>query len=133
MPRVAHLIAESETAFAQQIRSGRHQLTADEPRANGGADTGPSPYALLLASLGACTSITLRMYAARKGFELGKISVELDFIKDETGRIERESSHRPQRRDRQHEKLVESAEKTPVTLTLKRGTEIATRIHSESV
>src|SRR5205823_14722 len=83
MARIAHLIAESGAGYAQKMRAGRHELTADEPRTNGGTDTGPSPYSILLASLGACTSITLRMYAQRKGWELGNVRVELDFHKEE--------------------------------------------------
>jgi uncharacterized OsmC-like protein len=64
-------------SLKQKIRTGRHHLVADEPVAAGGGDAGPDPYALLLASLGACTSITLRMYAARKQLLLGAVRVRL--------------------------------------------------------
>src|SRR5881394_3555864 len=80
--RIAHVVATSTARYAQEIRSGRHQLTSDEPKSNGGADTGPAPYALLLAALGSCTSITLRMYADRKGWELGTVAVDLDFSRE---------------------------------------------------
>ncbi len=56
--------------FQQEIISGPHRLTADEPVSAGGLDTGPGPYDLLLAALGACTSMTLRLYADRKKLPL---------------------------------------------------------------
>jgi putative redox protein len=134
MPRIAHVVAESEAGYAQTIRSGRHQLAADEPKAGGGTDTGPNPYGLLLASLGACTSITLRMYAQRKGWELGTIRVELDHERDgEVERIAREIRFSAPLSEEQRGKLLEVAEKTPVTKTIRRGTEIATTLHSGSV
>src|SRR5260221_4388585 len=76
---MAHVTVTSEFKLAQQIVSGHHRLTADEPTARGGSDSGASPYELLLARLGACTSITLRLYAGRKGWELGKITVGLRY------------------------------------------------------
>ena len=60
----------SAAAFAQEITVGPHRLAADEPMSVGGTDTGPNPYDPLLAALGACTSMTLAMYARRKGWPL---------------------------------------------------------------
>lgn len=63
--------------FQQEIRTGKHRLVADEPASNGGFDTGPDPYGYLLSALGACTSMTLRMYAERKKIPLARTTVEL--------------------------------------------------------
>jgi putative redox protein len=69
----------------------RHELIADEHRDLGGTETGPAPYDSLLAGLGACTSITLRMYAKHKRWDLGEIRVSPNFTKDgEQGHIDRE-------------------------------------------
>jgi putative redox protein len=67
----------STAGLRQKIVAGRHALVADEPVAAGGEDAGPDPYSLLLAALGACTAMTLRLYAARKGWPLDGVSVEL--------------------------------------------------------
>ncbi len=64
--------------FQQEITAGRHRLLADEPVEAGGLDSGPNPYGLLLAGLGACTSMTLRLYAERKGLPLQRVAVRLE-------------------------------------------------------
>lgn len=74
------VVTVSETGdgkFQQRVVAGRHYLTADEPESVGGTDTGPSPYDLLLAGLGACTGMTIRMYADRKAITLDRVSVTL--------------------------------------------------------
>jgi len=90
---------------------GRPQLTADDPRERGGTDAGPAPYDLLRSALGACSAITLRMYAERKGWTLGTIHVELEHHKrhDGTEHIERRvrfsaplSDHQGRRADPHH-------------------------------
>jgi putative redox protein len=63
--------------LAQHVHAGRHHLVADEPQAEGGSDLGPTPYGYLLAALGACTAMTVRLYAARKGWPLGEVDVVL--------------------------------------------------------
>jgi len=71
------VIVRSESGLRQEVTAGRHTLVADEPQAAGGTDAGPDPYALLLSALGACTAMTLRLYAERKKWPLGEIRVEL--------------------------------------------------------
>src|SRR5258708_19326376 len=68
--------------YAVSITAGRHALTADEPTEDGGGDTGPTPPELLCAALCACTSITLRMYAKRKGCPLRALHDDIDFLQD---------------------------------------------------
>ena len=116
-------------------------LTAGEPEAFGGTDSGPSPYQLLSAALGACTSMTLRMYADRKKWPLEKVSVRLvhDKIHAEdcaecesregkVDRIEREISITGALDDEQRQRLLEIADKCPVHQTLERHNEILTRL-----
>lgn len=69
------------SGFAQRIQAGPYQLLADEPLEVGGTATGPSPYDLLLAALGACTSMTISLYARRKNWPLQQVSVELTHLK----------------------------------------------------
>lgn len=70
-----------EGNFTQSIHMGKHVITADEPEVVGGNDNGPNPYDLLLASLGACTSSTLRMYALRKNIPLKTMHITLSHQK----------------------------------------------------
>jgi putative redox protein len=71
------IVTGKATGLAQEISIGRHRLTADEPIAAGGTDTGPGPYELLLAALGSCTSMTLALYARRKQWPLEAVTVRL--------------------------------------------------------
>ena len=129
--RAAHAVLDCETHYVCAVRTGRHKLTADEPPSNGGADTGPSPYDLVLAGLAACTAITLRMYADRKGWPLGRIHVDLELYKDEqtkADRIARTISFGETLDADKKARLAEIAEKTPVTKTLKAGAKIETKL-----
>jgi putative redox protein len=128
---LAAATVESLEGYAQSIRVGHHTLTSDELPAQGGKDTGPAPYQLLLASLGACTSITLKMYAQRKGWDLGKLTVKLKIFRDEGAegeRVERTLETTATLTPEQRDRLVEIAGKTPVTKTLLHGVKIETRL-----
>jgi putative redox protein len=114
--------------YAQDIATGGFEFKSDEPVAAGGRDAGPAPYSLLLAGLGSCTTITLKMYADRKGWDIGRMSVALTLDKDAEGRafIRRVLSTDATLSAAQWEKLIEIADKTPVTKTLAAGAEITT-------
>lgn len=135
------LVAESGTGFTQILLDGRHRLLADEPAASGGADAGPSPYELLLMSLGTCTSMTLRMYAKRKAWPLERVLVRLRHEKihaDDCATCETKQGYldRIERRielvgalsDAQRERLLQIAEMCPVHRTLRSEVVIDTRL-----
>ncbi|WP_319797053.1 bifunctional alpha/beta hydrolase/OsmC family protein [Nitrobacter sp.] len=126
--------------FQQTVTVGPHRLTADEPSAAGGDDTGPGPYDFLLAALGACTSMTLRLYADRKALPLDRVAVTLrhsrihaeDCAECETktgmiDRIEREITMDGALDPEQRGKLMDIADKCPVHRTLTSEIRIVTR------
>jgi putative redox protein len=116
--------------YRVDISAGGHALVADEPLARGGGDAGPAPYDLLLASLSACTAITLKMYAARKAWPLSGLHLDLRYTSDGPKvRIERAITVAGDLTQEQRARLAEIAERTPVTLTLKSGLEIRTDLH----
>src|SRR4051794_3173563 len=120
-------VTSEDKPYGVRIDAGGHPLRGDEPTGHGGADTGPSPFGLLLSGLGACTAITLRMYAERKSWPLSGVDVALTYIvKDRDTRwIDRQITvHGVD--DGQRAKLAEIAEKTPVTRAVRAGTEIRT-------
>jgi putative redox protein len=101
--------------YQTTIRSNGHTVIADEPVELTGTDTGMNPYSLLLASLGSCTSITLRMYIDRKGWTIPEISVNLDLTKTETGtQINRKISFTGDITTDQHQRLLEIADACPI-------------------
>lgn len=130
MTTIATAQVDSRDArYAQDIHAGTHALVADEPEARGGKDAGPRPYEILLAALGACTSITLRMYAEKKGWDVGAISVGLRFVKEgDVDRIERTLRFSKALEPEQRSRLLEIAAKTPVTKTVMHGAAISTTI-----
>jgi putative redox protein len=120
-------VTTEEKPYGVRINTGGHALRGDEPADHGGADTGPAPFGLLLSGLGACTAITLRMYAERKSWPLAGVDVELTYVvKDRNTRwIDRLITLHGVDED-QRAKLAEIAEKTPVTRAVRAGTEIRT-------
>lgn len=127
---MAHGVARiGRDHYRTRIEVGGHALVSDEPEKLGGANAGPAPYDLLLASLGACTAITLRMYADRKAWPLESVDVDLHFSRNEDGssKIDRQLSI-VGLDDEQRAKLADIAERTPVTLTLKGGVPIHTTL-----
>src|ERR1700730_5196767 len=87
---LASVTVRGENGYAQKITTSAHELASDEPVKRGGTNTGASPVELLLASLGACTAITFRMYDERKQWNVGAITIKLRLVNDgEQQRIER--------------------------------------------
>jgi putative redox protein len=121
-------IAADAPKYRVVIRSGDHELVADEPPSNGGADTGTSPFGLLLSGLIACTAITLRMYAERKEWPATPIEVEgrYDIADDGTRTIARTVTLPAALDAEQRQRMAEIAEKTPVTKAVRAGTPIVT-------
>lgn len=129
-----------EGRFTQQVRAGRHVLIADEPRSFGGDDRGPGPYDYLLAGLGACSAMTMRMYAERKGWPLDRVAVRLRHAKihaedcadceTKEGKIDeitREIVINGDLDDGQRKHLLEIADRCPVHRTLTSENKIRTR------
>lgn len=127
------LVTEREQPYTNRVLTSHHELTADEPDDLGGKDEGPSPWEYLLASLGACTSITLRMYANRKGWPLERVSVRLRRRQEKTedGPVEiyeRELDVRGDLDEAQRQRLLEIADKCPVHKALHAKKEIPTKL-----
>ncbi|TMH71010.1 MAG: OsmC family protein [Betaproteobacteria bacterium] len=125
--------AAGDPNYRQSLRCGRHELLADERPVRGGADAGPMPFEYLLSGLGACTSITLRMYAERKGWDIGAVAVSLALrqSKEGTPSIERRVMLSGELSAEQQAKLADVCEKTPVTLAVKSGLAVRTTLSAE--
>ena len=135
------IVRGNATGFAQTIIAGAHQFVADEPLKVGGTDTGPGPYDLLLAALGACTSMTLAMYARRKGWPLETVTVSLSHSREYAGdcrdcetkeglldRIDRNIQLTGALTTEQKQRLLEIADKCPIHRTLTSEIDIRTQI-----
>jgi len=134
------LVTERDAAFLRGLYTSDHQWLADEPKDKGGSNQGPSPYELLLMSLGACTSMTLRMYANHKKLPVENIQVHLshkrihaqDCADCETGdgrvdEIERIIDYQGQLSEEQHQRFLDIADKCPVHKTLEGDIKVRTR------
>lgn len=138
---MTEIIVRSAQGLQQTIEARGHTLTADEPQDVGGADAGPTPYELLLGALGACTAMTVRMYAARREWPLESVEVRLAherihasdcencenpnasaFLDRITKRVVFQGSLSPD----QHARLVEISERCPVQRTLQSTIHIET-------
>lgn len=144
-PETHHQVAVSlgNEGYTTEMVAGKHMLTADEPINLGGKDYGPSPYEYVSAGLGACTAMTLRMYADRKKWDLQKVVVHLDHRKDYPSDIDETEKGREKidiidRRieiygdldDKQKARLIEIANKCPVHKTLRNVTTINTSLYN---
>ncbi len=130
-PAVVEVEETLSGRYTQALRSGRHALIADEPVASGGNDAGPGPYEFLLMGLGACTAMTLRMYAELKKLPLQRVRVRLSHRKihaqdcadceTKDGKVEeitREILLEGDLTEEQRQRLLEIANRCPVHRTL---------------
>jgi len=130
-PEIVEVSESKAGPLAQLVRAGKHVLAAGEPVASGGDDAGPGPYDYLLAALGACTSMTMRLYADRKGIAVDRFSVRLSHrrihaqdcrdceTKDgDIGEITKEVTIAGNVSGEDRKRLMEIAEKCPVHRTL---------------
>ena len=142
---MAEVIVRSHDNLRQQIDAGPHTFFADEPADAGGDDSGPDPYELLLGALGACTSMTLLLYARRKGWPLEGAEVRLshrrDYARDcaecdekpvQIDQIERHITLRGPLDEAQRARLLEIAQKCPVHRTLTGTISVTDRLEPAS-
>lgn len=128
---IAMATLTSASGFRGEVRTGPHRFVADEGLEVGGNDEGPNPYQLLMAALCQCTSATLRMYGQRKEWDLGEIRVRSILMREGEGANKKEHVERSIRlggrlTSEQTDRLLEIADRTPVTRTLVAGMTIHT-------
>ena len=144
-PASGVLVQETGRGLQQEVTTGRHRLIADEPVEAGGLDSGPGPYDFLLTALGACTSMTLRIYAQHKRLPLDRVTVWLthdrihaadcescETKEGKVDRIERVITLTGALDDAQRARLLEIADKCPVHRTLTSKVDIRTREQRET-
>ena len=117
----------AEGKFAQDVEVGGHRFRADEETDKGGDDTGPAPHELLLAALGSCTAMTLRVYAERKGWPLRDVHISLSGATGDSGFVITRHIRLDGEVDaEQRQRLIEIADKCPVHKTLSGAVHIQT-------
>lgn len=132
-------VRSTENKFTTELRAGKHRFLADEPESVGGLDAGPAPYDLLLSALGACTSMTIKMYAEHKGLDIGDVEIHLSHERQHKkdasncekngaylSTLKREILFDDKLEDEIRKKLLEIANKCPVHRTLEGQIEINT-------
>jgi putative redox protein len=140
----AVIVKSGEVRYAQTILVGYHSFHGDEPFDVGGQDAGPNPFELLLAALGTCTSITVRMYADRKGWPLEDVQVRLAYAMVQaedcgasngqlTDGIQEELIVVGDLSEAQRKRLAEIAARCPVHRTLTKPIQICTRLVPQTV
>jgi len=126
-------VSELKPPFTNQVTTAKHEWLADEPTELGGLDEGPAPFEMVLAGLGACTSMTLRMYAEQKNWPLKKVSVTLLHTKKgasdgSSDKITRHIDIEGDLTDEQRNRMLEIANKCPVHRTLMGNLEIDSKL-----
>jgi putative redox protein len=115
--------------YLAEAKTRNHFLTMDQTVASGGDNSGPTPVEYLLAAIGGCVSITLRVYAERRGWEVGKIKVNVSQLKDESGTyLTEEISFEKEISEEQRKKMLVFAAKCPVAKMVKGQTRIESKI-----
>jgi len=129
-PTITAITELDKSHYKTKIYSGGHFIYSDEPESLGGSDEGMTPGALLLASLGSCTAITIRMYADRKEMPLDSIKIELEICSEEEmsalTKINRKITFEGNLSGDQHNRLLEIADKCPIHKMLSNPIKIET-------
>lgn len=140
-PEMPVVVRTARGGFRSEVEAGGHRMVVDEPASLGGTGAGPTPYDYLLASLGACTGMTLRMYADRKGWPLEEVVVRMSHGR--VHEVDCENCQSPQSRvdrvdreidlvgpldEAQRARLLQIANQCPVHRTLATGFQVETRL-----
>ncbi len=125
--------AKRREGLAIDIQTSKHSVVSDVTPELGGKDLGLSPHELLEAALGACTSITVQMYADRKGWKLASCDASVKFVREDKEEIviERNIALRGELDETQRKRLFEIAEKCPIHQVLTRGARVVSRLKDE--
>ncbi|MFZ1344208.1 OsmC family protein [Thiothrix eikelboomii] len=129
-PHTVTVNLRSSDGYVCDIKAGHHQLIADEPIPLGGTDLGPTPYVYLKAALGACTAMTIRMYAERKQWPLQDAVITLRHSRDgnKESVFERDIKLVGELDEEQRQRLLDIADRCPVLKTLSHGATILSKL-----